>query len=228
MQTSPPPGTDSRPAASIFGLGAVFLIATCVFYVVAGPEAALPGGARNATEALRATPDAAPWMHLAGTTGMLADIALAVGAAMLAFQDGHRRDSRALGGWLAIAVASAIFVVVDAMVAVVLPFVGTHASSPDTCWAFRLLFDVLFAIGAWAAGLGALAVASARSGALARSPGAMWLMRVAGIVSLVSASAQLLGFPAAQFIGVGITILALASMALSAHHLKAEPAALTR
>ena len=202
---------DSSPTrvwgARLFGLGALGLILTCVCYVLAGPVAALPGGASNLADAIQATQANIRWMRAAGLSGMVFDVFLTVGAALLAAAEFRRGIAPAMAGWLAVAVACALFILIDAIVALALPAAaqrGAEVAYP----ALRALFDGLFAIGAAAAGGGALAATWAGSlldgRALPR-----WMMRLAGLIALGGGAAHFLGFPAPQPMGLGITLLAV-------------------
>jgi hypothetical protein len=206
-------GVD-HAAATVLGArlllaGALGLIVTCLGYVLAGPLAALPGGAPNMAAALAATPAAAGWMFVAGLAGMPSDVLLAVAGLLLAAHEYRRGAALATAGWLALGVASALFIVVDAMVALVLP-AAVQAGLPGYA-GLRLLFDAMFTIGAWTAGLGALAAAWQRVGLLWRLAWAGWLMRAAGVLGLVASTGHLAGLPGiAALIGPGIAVLAVA------------------
>jgi len=204
---------DARLGLRLLGLGAAGLMATCLFYVLAGPLAALPGGAPSVSGAIVATPSAAGWMRAAGLTGMASDILLVVAALLLAAHEYRRGQARLLAGWLALALAGAIFVIVDAMVAAVLPVAAAQAGGEAAYAGFRALFDVLFAIGTVAAGAGALALGWRLSGQ--RRPALAWGLRLAGGLGLVASSSHLLGGIGAALIGPGIALLALVSLGIA-------------
>jgi len=203
-----------RIAALLIGTGAFGVIVTSVCYALAGADAAMPGGSTSVDAARAATAAASGWMRAAGLAGMPSDVLLAVGALMMAATQRGPGAAVAVAGWLALAIAGALFIVVDAMVAMVLPplalLPGAEAYS-----GLRSLFEVLFAIGAWAAGAGALAAAWSARGPEYRWPAALWLMRAAGIIGLLANTAFLLGLPGARLIGIGVAVLALALLALS-------------
>jgi hypothetical protein len=137
-------------------------------------------------------------------------VLLAVGGLLLGAHEYRRGAALATAGWLALGVAGALFIVVDAMVALVLPAAAVQAGL-DGYAGLRLLFDALFTIGAWTAGLGALAVAWQRGGLLWRLAWAGWLMRAAGVLGLVASTGHLAGLPGiAALIGPGIAVLAVA------------------
>ncbi|MEN9489981.1 MAG: hypothetical protein RJA63_430 [Pseudomonadota bacterium] len=212
----------ARLGARFFALGALGLIATSVFYVLAGPVAALPGGADNVTQALAATPSAAGWMQLAGLTGMPSDILLALGAGLFALHEYRRGMPLAFSGWLALAVASVMFVFVDAVVAKVLPPVAAQAGAGAAYAGLRALFDVLFAFGALTAGGGALAVAWRTDGAVFRWPAVGWGLRLVGLVCLLASASYLLGGPGAALIGPGIALLAIVSLGIAAAYAREQ------
>jgi len=196
--------------ARLLLVGALGVIATCLGYALAGPPAALPGGAPDMAAALTATPAAAGWMRAAGLAGMPSDVLAAVGALLLAAHEYRRGAALATAGWLALGVASALFIVVDAIVALVLPAAAVRAGLAGYA-GLRLLFDALFTIGAWTAGLGALAAAWQRGGLLWRFAWAGWLMRAAGVLGLGASTGHLAGLPGvAALIGPGIAVLAVA------------------
>jgi hypothetical protein len=203
-------------AARLLGIGAAGLVATCIFYVLAGPVAALPGGAPSAAAAVAATPAASGWMRAAGLAGMPSDVLLAVAALLLAAHERRRGAALATAGWLALAISGALFIAVDASVAMVLPVAAAQAGGEAAYAGLRALFDVLFAIGAWAAALGALAASWQAGGALFRWPAVGWGLRIAGIVGLAASSAHLLGGPGAALIGPGVALLALALLGVAA------------
>lgn len=206
------PAPTARLGALLLGGGALGLIATCVAYVLAGPQTALPGGATNAAMAMAATPLATTWMRMAGLLGMPSDVLLAVGALLLATYEFQRRASLAMAGWLTLAIASALFIVVDAMVAMVLPVAAAQAGGEAAYAGLRALFDGLFAIGAWTAGAGALAVAWRTDGTVFRWLAVAWGLRVAGLVAVLASAAHLLGWPGVSLIGPGVALLALATL----------------
>ncbi len=208
-----PSDPHARLGAFLLGAGALGLVATCISYVLAGPEAALPGGASSTAAAIAATPLAAGWMRAAGLFGMPSDVLLALGALLLASHANRRGAApRVLAGWLALAIASVLFIVVDAMVALVLPLAAAQPAGEAAYAGLRALFDVLFTFGAWTAGGGALALAWRNDGVLFYWPAVGWGMRGAGVIGLLASSAHLLGLPGAALIGPGIALLALASL----------------
>jgi hypothetical protein len=211
-----------RLAALLLGAGALGVIVTSVFYSLAGPAAALPGGSFDMAVARAASAASAGWMRAAGLAGMPSDVLLAVGALMMAAMKRGQGAGVAVAGWLTMAIAGALFIVVDAMVAFVLPAMAAMQGGESGYAATRALFDVLFAIGGWATAAGALAAAWSPQWPEFRSRAVLWLMRAAGGVGLVANTAWLLGLPGARWIGPGIALAAVALLALSVTLLREE------
>lgn len=210
-----------RIASFLLGVGAVGLVMTCAFYALAGPQAALPGGWSTVEAARASTPGAWQWMRLAGLVGMPSDVMLGVGALMMAMTKRGSGAGVAVAGWLSMAIAGALFIIIDAMVAFVLP---PAAAAGDGYLAVRALFDVLFAIGAWATAVGALAAAWSKRWPEFRSWPSLWLMRGAGVIGVFATTGFLLGVPVAPLIGPGIGLLALALVAVGLTGFRASAA----
>ncbi|MEZ5728488.1 MAG: hypothetical protein R3E48_11070 [Burkholderiaceae bacterium] len=205
----------TRLGATLYCLGALGLIVTSAFYALAGPAAALPGGAAAGPPAMAATSAAAGWMRMAGLVGMPSDVLLALGALLIAHHEYRRAAPGALAGWLAMAIAAVVFIVVDAMVATVLPTLALDPASESAYSAMRLLFDTLFVLGALTAGCGAMASAWSKLGIAFRRPLAGWMLRIGGLVCLLASAAQLVGLPGGLLIGPGVALLAVASVGAS-------------
>lgn len=204
-----------RLAALLLGAGALGVIVTSAFYSLAGPAASLPGGAPDLATARAASAASAGWMRAAGLAGMPSDVLLAVGGLMMAAMKRGPGAGVAVAGWLAMAIAGALFIVVDAMVAFVLPAMAAMSGGESGYAAARALFDVLFAIGGWATGAGALAAAWSPHWPEFRWRTVLWLLRAAALVGLVANTAWLLGLPGARLIGPGVALAAVALLALS-------------
>lgn len=199
----------ARTAGTLLALGALGLAATCVFYVLAGPAAALPGGAAQVGAAVAATPAASAWMRAASLAGMPSDVLLAVACGLYAAIERSGGRPAAASGWAGLAVSGAVFVVVDAMVGSALPAAVAAGEPGYEPW--RALFDGLFAFGAAAAGAGALAIAWA--GRLGfRWPAARWVMGGAGGVCLTASIGHFAGWPTSPAIGPGIAMLAMGAI----------------
>lgn len=215
----PPRTSDAsieRLAAVLFGLGALGVIATSAFYAASGPEAALPGGASSVDVARAATAVAAARMRAAGLCGMPSDVLLAVGALLFAATRRGCGAAGAIAGWLAMAISGVLFIVVDAMVSFVLPTAALFAGGAAAYAVARSLFDVLFAIGTWTFGLGALAAAWSGDRPEVRRPAVRWVMRAAGVIGLATGSAYMLGLPGARLLGPGVALGAVALLLLAA------------
>lgn len=212
-----------RWTAVLLGAGALGVVATSVFYALAGPAAALPGGAGSAEAARAASAASATWMRAAGLVGMPSDVLLAVGGVMLASMKRGAGAARSAAGWLAMALAGALFIVVDAMVALVLPALALQPGGDAGYAAARALFDALFAIGGWTVGVGALAAAGGSGWAELRWGAARWGLRLAGAVCLLGNTAWLLGLPGAPLIGPGIALVAVAMAVAAAALFSATP-----
>lgn len=215
-------GDDSsnRLGATLLGVGAVGLLATCICYVLAGPEAALPGGFQDPAASLAATIQATPWMRAAGLFGMPSDVLLAIASLLLAAHASKRHETLLCAGWLGMAVAATLFVIVDAMVAFVLPVAATD---PSTYAGFRAMFDVLFAFGTWTVGGAAITLAWNAKWEMFHWTIVGWGMRVAGLLCLTASSAYLLTNSGGRLIGPGIALVALASLGVALMHLRYDP-----
>jgi hypothetical protein len=204
-----------RAAAVLLGVGALGVLATSACYVLAGPLAAMPGGAADMQTARAATAGAAGWMRAAGLFGMPADVLLAAGALMMAATRRGPGAAAAIGGWVALGIAGVLFIVVDAMVSFVLPAVAAAGGDPAAYAGLRALFDVLFAIGGWTAGAGALAASWSAHWPEYRRGGVLWTMRAAGVLGLAANTAWLLGLPGERLIGPAVVLLCAATIALA-------------
>ena len=205
MNTTPPdPGHTRLAHALLFG-GALAVLVTCLGYVLAGPVAAMPGGAPSFDAARAATPAAAPWMLLASGAGIVGDLVLAVAGLMLA----QRRGTSATGvaGWYGMAVIGLIFLIVDTMVGQVLPRLALGNDTAQAYAGARVLFDALFLVGTLAGGASALAL----TWVAAERP-RVWggLMRVAGALGVLAGGAGLLGSGHSLATGGAVTLMVLA------------------
>jgi hypothetical protein len=205
-----------RIAALLTGIGALGVIATSACYAVAGPEAALPGSTASAEAARAATTAAAGWMRAASLFGMPSDVVFTVGGLMLAATRRGTGAGLAIAGWLALAIAGVLFTIVDAMVGFVLPPLAALAGGEAGYVAVRTLFDVLFAIGGWTVGVGAIAVAWSSHWPEYRWRSVLWLMRAAGVIGIAANTSYFFGVPAAALIGPGVALASVALLALAA------------
>jgi hypothetical protein len=218
-----PPASDPRDprdlhhdrlAAVLLAIGAAGVIVTSAFYVLSGPAASLPGGAAAMDAARAATAHAAGTMRVASLFGMPSDVVFTVGGLMFAASKRRQGAALAYAGWLAMGISGILFTIVDAMVGHVLP---AAAAAGDAAYVgVRALFDVLFAVGGWAFGLGALAASWSARGREYRWRAAAWLMRVSGVLGIVANAGWLLGLPGAPLIGPAIALGAAAVLVLAA------------
>lgn len=126
-------------------------------------------------------------------------------------------------GWLGVALSGTLFVVVDALVSAVLPALAAQGDSAYL--GFRRLFDVLFVIGTWLAGLATLLVLLAPGGI--ELPVARPLRvfgAAASLVGIVSGVLFFCGFDTALGLGLSVGGASLTFTWLAAR-LYAEPAA---
>lgn len=206
--TAARPANQARLAHRLLFAGALAVLGTCVAYVLAGPAAALPGGADTVDLARAATPAAAPWMRLASLAGVPGDLLLAVAGLMLAMAPGQR--AAAVAGWLGLGLVGLVFLAVDTMVGFMLPPLAVVDNGAAAYAGARALFDALFLAGTAAGGAAALALAWGGARAIGRSPMAVWWMRSAGALGLAAGAAGLLGWAVPHAVGGSVTWLVLA------------------
>jgi len=200
-----------RVAAALLALGALGIVATSACYAMAGPVAALPGSGGPSYSALQlATAQGAGWMRAASLFGLPSDILATVGAAMMATTRRGRGAALAGAGWLAIALASLLFVSVDAMVGLVLPTVSAMPDSAAAYTGLRALFEALFGIGTWAVGFGLVAATWHTHWPEFKSRTLLWFSRVAGVLSMVSAWAFFYAWPLQRLMGIAVALSAVA------------------
>lgn len=217
-------GADgTRLAHRLLFVGALAVLVTCAAYVLAGPVAALPGGAASVDLALAATPAAAPWMRLAGLFGVPGDLLLAVAGLMLALLPGQRPV--AVAGWLGLGLVGLAFLAVDTMVGFLLPPLAVSDGGASAYAGARALFDALFLAGTLAGGASALAMAWGKAATAGKSSAAVVCMRSAGVLGLGAGAAGLLGWAAPHAVGGAVTwlVLALAAWGWAGAHAAAAP-----
>lgn len=222
MPPHPQPSGDPRfvhTAAWLVGAGAAGIALTSFCYVMAGPMAALPAGGTTVEASRAATASAAHWMLAAGRIGPPGDLLAAVGAVMIAATKRGHGAGLAAAGWLGLALAGALFVIVDAMVGHVLPPMAALPNGEAAYAGMRALFDALFAVGTWAAGAGALASSWQPNWPEYRWKTVLWMMRAAGVACLAGSTAWLLRLPGSELMGLGIALssVALVAAAVALH-----------
>ena len=207
-ESAPTPG--SHAAAWLLILGATGVILTCLCYVLAGPLAALPGGAPHPEAGRAATAAAAGWMRAAGSFGMPGDVLLVAGSALVAAGRWRVGATASALGWGLLGLACLLFIGVDALVGFVLPPVAADGGA-GAYLAARTTFDTLFNIAGWTLGLGAfLATRGAPGAALVWAP-LRGLMAGAGALGLLVNTSHLLGGPGGPLIGLAVILTTLAA-----------------
>ncbi|MFO1336969.1 MAG: hypothetical protein U1F53_01825 [Burkholderiaceae bacterium] len=196
----------ARLAHRLLLAGALAVLGTCAAYVLAGPVAALPGGAASVELARAATPAAAPWMRLASLFGVPGDLLLAVAGLMLALSPGQR--PAAVTGWLGLGLVGLVFLVVDTMVGFMLPPLAVLDGEAAYAGA-RALFDALFLAGTAAGGASALGLTWGGAADSGLSQAAWWSMRAAGALALFAGAAGLFGWAWPHVVGASVTWLVL-------------------
>ncbi len=101
------------------------------------------------------------------------------------------------------------------MVGFVLPPMAALAGGEAGYAAVRTLFDVLFAIGGWIVGIGAIAVAWSSRWPEYRWRSVLWLMRAAGVIGIAASTAYFTGLPGTALIGPGVALGAVALLAFA-------------
>jgi hypothetical protein len=196
---------------TLVATGAVSVLLVSVFYVLSPVAAVTPNLAVDFESARRATLTDHGFMRLAGSTGVLGDVVLAVGAAVLACRAPRGRP---VVGWLWLAVASLVFTAADALVGFA---VRPAAAAALTFAVVKPVFDVLTAVGAFSYGLSALLVAnSVMTGALRTTFKALGAMTAAAGVAIV------LGAASGLVLDAGLILLTAFYAALSFHNVVVE------
>ena len=187
-------------------LGSLGVTATSALYALSPPAAALPAQPFDQASALAGAVTGARTMFAAGTVGIFADIAFAVGALVVALELAQRGRGLAVAGWIAILLSVVVFTFVDAIVGYVLAPVAAMADGAAAFAGFKRLFDVLFLLGTVSFGAGAtLALTDEiRSSAPIMSKPLALAGMLTGLAALLAAGACFVGFPLEQ--GVGISI----------------------
>lgn len=196
-------GTD-RWAGGLVAIGALGVVVTSVLYALAPPIAALPFPTLNVPLAMRDTVAGATWMQAAGTIGVMADIALVAGAWLAAARSSEHRRSREACGWIAVAIATLLFIGVDMLGGQVLPSLGARAGAEHVYEGFRRMFDALWVAGTLTFGMGAwLLAAPGLEGAARR---VSWALRVIGVFAFAGVIGHAWGLPMGLVMGLTIGI----------------------
>jgi hypothetical protein len=194
---------DNLPGRLV-AAGSFGVVLASGFYAAAPLKAALPAPVLDVALAMAETARGATLLRAAGTVGLAADLALIVGALLTAGAMLQRERLRAAAGWAGLALATLIFVHVDALAAAVLPAMTVSPGSGTSGWeAVRRLFDVLWLLGGTAFGVSTLLVAE---GSGART----WLLRVSALAVLGGVAGILAGQETALVMGLGLALGCLA------------------
>lgn len=169
--------------------------------------------------AIEATATGASYMRYAGLIGVPSDVLLVLASVLLLIGAAQRSDWKAVSGWAALSLSGGLFVLVDAMVAMVLPALAQSTLAHASYAGARVLFDVMFAAGTFSAALGAAALW--RSEWL-RSSRMRWAMAVSALTCLTGVAAFCVGHAAAAMLGPGIAALSASSLVLAVRMLYAQ------
>jgi hypothetical protein len=159
-------------AARSLTLGSVGIVVTSALYAAAPPRVALPMPGPAIAEALRDAAAGGALVVAAGSVGVLSDLFLIAGALMLAVHRHPTAHGLEPVGWTLVAIATLIFVGVDALAAGVLIPLATMGGAEAAFAGFKHTFDILFVVGTLAFGFGAwpILVSGRREGATLSPP----------------------------------------------------------
>jgi hypothetical protein len=193
-----------RPAGVALALGATGVVATCVFYALSPPHAAMPMAPLDPEAALAGAVRGRVTMYWAGLAGVPADVAVTAAGLLLGMVEAARGRGLAAMGWLLIAVSTVLFAIVDSLVGFVLPPLA--AAGDPGFLAAKHLFDVLFLAGTATFGAGAVLALLTHLAGAGAIPRALTLPALlAGLVALAGGMAGLLGASVnPHLLGVGI------------------------
>jgi hypothetical protein len=193
-----------RQAGVALALGSAGVVATCVFYGLSPPAAAMPISPLDLQAALAGAVRGRATMYAAGLAGVPADVVISAAGMLLGMLEAARGRGLSAMGWLLIAISTILFAIVDSLVGFVLPPLAV-AGDPGFL-AAKSLFDVLFLAGTATFGAGAVLALLAHvsgAGAIPRVLAAPALL--VGLVALGGGLAGLLGVSVnPHLLGVGI------------------------
>ena len=182
-------------------IGAFGVVITSVLYAASPLRAVLPLANLLIPDTIRDAVAGQQWMLAAGTVGILSDIALATGAFVLMVYRKPSGYGIEASGWAWVAISSLIFIVVDSLVSHVLGPVAALGGPQAAFSGFKRLFDVLFALGTIAYGLGGISILW--SEAQASSPVVSKAISYIGIIVGAAGIVGSLGY----FLGVNLALL---------------------
>jgi hypothetical protein len=206
-----------RPAGAALALGAAGVVATCVFYALSPPHAAMPVVPLDLAMAFEGAVRGRATMYWAGLAGVPADVVITAAGLLLGMAAAARGRGLAAMGWFLIGISTVLFAIVDALVGFVLPPLAA-AGDPGFLAAKRL-FDVLFLASTATFGAGAvlaLLTYLAEAGGVPRVLALPALL--VGLVALAGGMAGLLGASVnPHLLGVGIAGGAVLFTLIGAH-----------
>ncbi len=195
----------------LLALGSAGVVVASVLYAASPPAAALPMPNFEVGEALQAALDARLRMQAAGKIGSVADLVLATGAfVLMAWRRPAGRPAES-AGWALLGISTLIFVMVDGLAGRVLSEVAARPNPETAFTGFKLLFDMLFAVGTIAGGSANLCIfwseLESPAPVLPRFLSITGLL--VGVAAVLSGLAYFAGINLAQVIGasVGATVL---------------------
>jgi hypothetical protein len=195
-----------RLGALCLAFGAAGVVATSLFYGMSPPAAAAPVVPLDLTAAAEGAVKGAVTMHLAGLIGIFGDIAITGGGFILGVDRLMKGDGVAALGWVLIAVSTIIFAIVDALVGFVLPQVAIASGASPAFLAAKILFDILFMLGAATFGAGAVLAVARNAIAGGAVPRILAVPAViVGLVAFVSGTGgSVFALNLSSFMGLGI------------------------
>ncbi|MDP1919852.1 MAG: hypothetical protein Q8L14_26595 [Myxococcales bacterium] len=203
--------SQARWNGGLVATGAAGIVVTSGLYGAAPELAALPHAPLQLAEVGAATVEGASLLKAAGGVGLAGDVVLIAGALLVMVAALRSERTRAAAGWAFVALATLVFIGVDALAAGVLPQL---AQSPAQFEGPRRLFDVFWVLGTATFGIGGLLTVD--RAVLRQAPVAAWMARVAAGVAVGSTLAFLVGVPSGLVMGLSIGFGAAAFAGLGA------------
>lgn len=211
-----------RAGELIAAIGSAGVLLISAIYASAPPEAVTPLPEGFALEAaFKASRNAAMRLQTAGTVGLVADILLIGGCAVLAIRAGSSLGQRLF--WIWIGASTAIFVVVDGLAGEVMPSL-LQSGDLATYRLARGAFDLAFVIGDATFGAGLIAAW------FAKSDWAAWLRSLAllgGLIAELAFVLRLAGQTIPMLFGASVGLAAVVGLLCACSELiRADPIAL--
>jgi hypothetical protein len=179
--------------------GALGVTVITIIYASAAIDASAPAPASISIEtALAATLASTAKLRAAGTIGIVADILLIGGCALLALQTSSL-PKRLLWIWLGL--STAIFIAVDALAAQVMPAVAQSTGSDLAAFTLvKRAFDVCFSLGVFTFGAAFLAAALENEGPRFLRAAAL----ITGVLAVVAFALQIFGLAVPLLLGLTV------------------------